>query len=77
MFSRSKKCVYMRKSISAQSCDSVPPAPGWIDMRHAQASSGPFSIFLNSIFSTRDLSSAISDSMVAVRSADSSALLIS
>src|SRR6187401_2211152 len=28
---RSVQRTYMRSSISAQSCDSVPPAPGWMD----------------------------------------------
>ena len=29
---RSVQRTYIRRSISAQSCDSVPPAPGWIVM---------------------------------------------
>ena len=42
----------MRSSFSAQSCDSVPPAPGWIDTIALSASCSPPSIFLISPAST-------------------------
>src|SRR5919109_5187848 len=45
---RSHQRRYMRISICAQSCDSVPPAPGWIERMAALASCGPESITLSS-----------------------------
>ena len=42
----------MRSSISAQSCDSVPPAPGWIVTIAFLRSCSPPSIFLVSPAST-------------------------
>ena len=41
---RSVQRMYMRMSISAQSCDSVPPAPGWIVTIAFLRSSSPESI---------------------------------
>ena len=41
---RSVQRRYMRNSISAQSCDSVPPAPGWIVTMAFLRSSSPESI---------------------------------
>ena len=48
----------MRSSISAQSCDSVPPAPGWIVTMALLRSCSPPSIFLVSPASTCALSSS-------------------
>ncbi len=44
-------------SISAQSCDSVPPAPGWIDTMALELSYSPPSIFRTSAVSTSASSS--------------------
>ena len=49
---RSVQRRYMRSSISAQSCDSVPPAPGWIVTMAFLRSCSPPSIFLVSPAST-------------------------
>ena len=49
---RSVQRRYMRSSISAQSCDSVPPAPGWIVTIAFLRSCSPPSIFLVSPAST-------------------------
>ena len=49
---RSAQRRYMRSSISAQSCDSVPPAPGWMVTMALRASCSPPSIFLISPAST-------------------------
>ena len=49
---RSIQRRYMRSSISAQSCDSVPPAPGWIVTIAFLRSCSPPSIFLVSPAST-------------------------
>src|SRR5271167_4858005 len=43
---------YMRSSISAQSCDSVPPAPGWMVTMALRASFSPESSVLVSSSST-------------------------
>src|SRR5207245_581508 len=45
---RSHQRRYMRMSICAQSCDSVPPAPGWMERMAAFASCGPDSITFSS-----------------------------
>ena len=45
---RSHHRRYMRRSICAQSCDSVPPAPGWKDTIAAFVSWGPESMILSS-----------------------------
>ena len=49
---RSVQRRYMRSSISAQSCDSVPPAPGWMVTMALLRSCSPPSIFLISPVST-------------------------
>ena len=49
---RSDHFRYMRSSISAQSCDSVPPAPGWMVTMALARSCSPPSIFLVSAAST-------------------------
>ena len=50
----------MRISISAQSCDSVPPAPGWIVRIASRPSSGPCSIACSSMARTPSSSRATS-----------------
>ena len=49
---RSAHFRYMRSSISAQSCDSVPPAPGWIGHDGVGRSCSPPSILFVSAAST-------------------------
>src|SRR3954470_13632555 len=61
---RSVQRMYMRSSISAQSCDSVPPAPGWMVIIALLRSCSPPSIFLVSPAVT----SAASSSRPAARS---------
>ena len=51
---------YMRSSMSAQSCDSVPPAPAWMARMAFAESCGPASIRSNSIWSSRSRSAATS-----------------
>src|SRR5437879_1497479 len=56
---RSHQRRYMRMSICAQSCDSVPPAPGWMERMAAFASCGPESITFSSNSSSSRCSLAI------------------
>src|SRR5687768_177210 len=65
---RSDHLRYMRSSISAQSCDSVPPAPGWIVTMALAWSCSPASIFLLSAASTSCCSSSRPRSRSAVTS---------
>src|ERR1041385_6896135 len=60
---RSKKRRYMRRSISAQSCDSVPPAPGWMETMSSRSSCSPESFMLSSMSLTSDSSWATSCSI--------------
>ena len=55
---RSDHLRYIRSSISAQSCDSVPPAPGWMVTMALARSCSPPSIFLVSAASTSCWSSS-------------------
>src|SRR5574337_924455 len=48
----SHQCRYMRSSISAQSCASVPPAPAWISTKAFAASILPENIRWNSSLPT-------------------------
>src|ERR1043165_5195223 len=60
---RSKKRRYMRRSISAQSCDSVPPAPGWMETMASRSSCSPESFMVSSISLTSASSWATSCSI--------------
>ena len=57
---RSHHLEYIRRSISAQSCASVPPAPEWMVKNAFFSSSGPLNIFLSSRFSMPTRSFSIS-----------------
>ena len=70
---RSHQRRYMRSSISAQSCDSVPPAPAWIATMALRSSYGPENVSSNSRSSSCDSSAAVSRSMSAAVASSSSA----